>query len=200
LCHGSQSLVNYTAGPPVSEKYLHIVPKPLQKSTKISENSQISQEPLYFAPRPSNHSTNSRTSLEPPKKTMLPLKAYRAHIFWSKASFFVILAPNSHNSSLFILMHSYITIVCCIVIICLLCALCYKSSCQIRSSRVFRSKSLKRPRFSLAGNKASVLDQLCTYYISVYYVVCRNCMIGVSLRAPMLETIRTLIDYSLVTP
>jgi hypothetical protein len=49
------------------------------------------------------------------------------------------------------------------------------------------SKSLKILRFYLAGNKASVLEQLCTYYISIYYVVHRNCMIGVGLRAPMLE-------------
>jgi hypothetical protein len=62
------------------------------------------------------------------------------------------------------------------------------------------SKSLKSLRFSLVSNKASVLDQLCTYNIPFYFVVCRNCMIGVSLCAPMLETTRTLIDYSLVTP
>jgi hypothetical protein len=52
---------------------------------------------------------------------------------------------------------------------------------------ISRSKSLKSPRFSLAGNKASVLEQLCSYYLPIYSVVCRNCMIGVSLRAPMLE-------------
>jgi hypothetical protein len=51
----------------------------------------------------------------------------------------------------------------------------------------------------LAGNKASVLDQLCTYYVPVYTVVCRNCMVRVSLCTHMLETTRTLIDYSLVT-
>jgi hypothetical protein len=43
------------------------------------------------------------------------------------------------------------------------------------------------PRFSLAGNKACVLGQLCTYYLPVYYVVCGNCMIRVSLRVPMLD-------------
>jgi hypothetical protein len=64
----------------------------------------------------------------------------------------------------------------------------------------FLEKSLKSPRFFLAGNKANVLDQLCTYDIHVYSVVYRNCMIGISLRAPMLETTRTLTGYSLVTP
>jgi hypothetical protein len=33
----------------------------------------------------------------------------------------------------------------------------------------------------------------------IYYVECRNCMIGVSLHALMLGTTKTLIDYSLVT-
>jgi hypothetical protein len=56
-----------------------------------------------------------------------------------------------------------------------------------RCLRISKSKSLLNPRFSLAGNKASVLDQLCTYYLDVYSIVCRNCMIGVSLRAPVLE-------------
>jgi hypothetical protein len=45
---------------------------------------------------------------------------------------------------------------------------------------ISRSKSLKSPRFSLPGNKASVLDQLCTYDIPIYSVVCRNCLIGVN--------------------
>jgi hypothetical protein len=56
-----------------------------------------------------------------------------------------------------------------------------------RCSRISRSKSLKCPRFSLAGNKANVLDRLCTYYFPVYSIVCRKCIIGVSLRTPMLE-------------
>jgi hypothetical protein len=34
----------------------------------------------------------------------------------------------------------------------------------------------------------------------IYSIVYRNCMIGVSLRTPMLGTTRTMIDYSLVTP
>jgi hypothetical protein len=62
------------------------------------------------------------------------------------------------------------------------------------------SKSLKSPRFSLAGNKASVLDQYCTNYLPVYSIVCKTCMIGVSFRAPMLENYKNFIDYSLVTP
>jgi hypothetical protein len=56
---------------------------------------------------------------------------------------------------------------------------------------ISRSKSLKNPRFSLVSNKASVLDQLFTYCFPVYSVVYRNCMIGVTLCAPMLETTRT---------
>jgi hypothetical protein len=59
---------------------------------------------------------------------------------------------------------------------------------------------LKNLRFFLAGNKASVLDQLCSYDILVYSVVYRNCMIGISLREPMLGTTKALVDYSLVTP
>jgi hypothetical protein len=54
--------------------------------------------------------------------------------------------------------------------------------------------------FSLERNKASVLDQLCTYYLPGYSIVCRNCMIGVSMHTPMLENYYNLIDYSLVTP
>jgi hypothetical protein len=56
---------------------------------------------------------------------------------------------------------------------------------------IFKSVFLRSLRFSVAGKKASVLDQLCTYYFPIYSVVCRNCMIGVRLRAPMLETNRT---------
>jgi hypothetical protein len=67
-------------------------------------------------------------------------------------------------------------------------------------SRISRNKSLKNLRFSLAGNKASVHEQLCTYYPPVYSIVRKNCMIGVSLRAPMLGNYYNLIDYSLVTP
>jgi hypothetical protein len=31
------------------------------------------------------------------------------------------------------------------------------------------SKSLKNPTFSLAGNNASVLDELCTYFSYLFY-------------------------------
>jgi hypothetical protein len=55
----------------------------------------------------------------------------------------------------------------------------------------FQEQVFEEPKVSLAGNKASVLDQLCTYYCPVYSIVCRNCMIGVSLCAPMPETTRT---------
>jgi hypothetical protein len=62
------------------------------------------------------------------------------------------------------------------------------------------SKSLKSLRFYLVGNKASVFDHFAHIIFPIYYVVCRNCMILLCLRAPMLESTRTLIDYSLVTP
>jgi hypothetical protein len=62
----------------------------------------------------------------------------------------------------------------------------------------FKRASL--PRFSLAGNKASVLDHFLPIIFPIYSLVCRNYMIGVSLRTPMLETSTTLIDYYLVTP
>jgi hypothetical protein len=52
-------------------------------------------------------------------------------------------------------------------------------------------KPLKSLRFSLVGNKASVFDHFVPIIFPIYYVVCRNCMIGVSLRAPILETTRT---------
>jgi hypothetical protein len=65
---------------------------------------------------------------------------------------------------------------------------------------VFQEQVFEEPEVFLAGNKASVRDQLCTNHITVYYVVYRNCMIGISLRTPMLGTIRTLTNYSLVTP
>jgi hypothetical protein len=63
----------------------------------------------------------------------------------------------------------------------------------------FQEQVFEEPKFSSAGKKASVLDQRCTYNILVYFVVCRNCMIGVSLRVPILEITRTLFDYSMVT-
>jgi hypothetical protein len=113
---------------------------------------------------------------------VLPLLAIRVR-WYTRA--------NSQNSSVFLFLHSYMIMACCIVFICLLCALRSEIPCRSHCSRIFRSKSLKSLMFSLACNKASVLDQLCTYYFSIYSVVCRNCMIGVSLRAPILETSRT---------
>jgi hypothetical protein len=64
----------------------------------------------------------------------------------------------------------------------------------------FQEQVFEESDVFLVGYKASILDQLCTYYLSVYSVACRNCMIGVSLHEPMLETTRILIDYFLVTP
>jgi hypothetical protein len=60
------------------------------------------------------------------------------------------------------------------------------------------SKYLKILRFSLVGNKESVLEQLCTYFLPIHSVVYRNCIIGVSLCAPMLENYKNLINYSMV--
>jgi hypothetical protein len=57
------------------------------------KNPQTAQEPLSFAPRPSNQSKNYRFATKPPAKTVLPLKASKAHIFWSRAPFHMILAP-----------------------------------------------------------------------------------------------------------
>jgi hypothetical protein len=51
-------------------------------------------------------------------------------------------------------------------------------------------KHLKILTFYLAGNKASALDHFVPTIFPIYSVVCRNCMIGVSSRAPMLETTR----------
>jgi hypothetical protein len=39
---------------------------------------------------------------------------------------------------------------------------------------IFKSKPLKIMSFPLAGNKASVLNQLCTYYIPIYSVELEN--------------------------
>jgi hypothetical protein len=55
----------------------------------------------------------------------------------------------------------------------------------------FQDKPLKSLMFSLAGNKAGVLDHFVPIIFPIYSVVCRKCMIGVSLHAPMLETTRT---------
>jgi hypothetical protein len=49
---------------------------------------------------------------------------------------------------------------------------------------------VKNLRFSLAGNKEVSLINFVPIFL-VYSIVCRNCMIVVSLRAPMLETART---------
>jgi hypothetical protein len=54
----------------------------------------------------------------------------------------------------------------------------------------YQEQLLKNPRLFLEGNRACVLDELCTYDIPVYSVVYRNYMIGIGLRSPMLGTTR----------
>jgi hypothetical protein len=152
------------------------------------KNHQNSQEPLSFVPRPSNHSTNSRIALEPHEKTNLPPKASKVHIFWSRAPFHMIHAPKFKEFIALLILAFIHVIVCCIIFTCLLCGLRLEFLCRSYCSRIFRSKSFKSLRFSLAGN--CPLSH-CTYYSPIYSIVCRNCMIVVSLRAPMLETTRT---------
>jgi hypothetical protein len=84
------------------------------------KKSQTSQEPLSFAPRSSNHSKIKEKPQNTPEKTVLPLKASRAHIFRSRAPFSVILAPKFseflilsihaliHNNCLFSCIYLYI--------------------------------------------------------------------------------------------
>jgi hypothetical protein len=78
--------VKISAGPSVFEKYLQIGPKPSKNPKKSPKNFQTPQEPLSFAPKPSNHSKDPRITPEPPKKIVLPLQV-------SKAPFYVILVP-----------------------------------------------------------------------------------------------------------
>jgi hypothetical protein len=70
------------------QKILQIGPKPLQTLQKSPKNSQISQEPLSFVPKPSNHFKNFRICPEPLEKTILPLKASRAIFFDPKLCFY----------------------------------------------------------------------------------------------------------------
>jgi hypothetical protein len=61
--------------------------KPSKISHKSLYNSQTPQEPLFFAPRPSNHSKNSRITPEPVEKTVLPLKLLEHISFDPKLQF-----------------------------------------------------------------------------------------------------------------
>jgi hypothetical protein len=51
----------------------------------------------------------------------------------------------------------------------------------------FQDQAFEESRFSLRSSKATTLDHFSAYHFLVYCVVYRNCMIGVTLRAPMLE-------------
>jgi hypothetical protein len=51
--------------------------------------------------------------------------------------------------------------------------ICIRKPCSGAAVRGLTGESLKNLRFSLAGNKESVHDQMCTYDIPVYYVVYR---------------------------
>jgi hypothetical protein len=85
----------------------------------------------------------------------------------------------------------------CIYLVCYVLALGY--SMLESQFKDFQEQVFEEPEVFFSGQQASVLEQHCTYYLLVYSVVCRNCMVGVTLRAPMLMNYYNLIDYSLVT-
>jgi hypothetical protein len=126
-----------------------------QKSLK---NPQNSQEPLSFAPRPSNHTKNSRITTEPPKKTILPLKAYNCLLHWIYLSIMCFTLGNLVPEPLF---------------------------------EDFQDEAFEESEVLFSGQQGKCPWSLRAYCFPMYSIVCRNCMIRVSLHAPMLETTRT---------
>jgi hypothetical protein len=64
---------------------------------------------------------------------------------------------------------------------------------------ISKTKLLRSPSFSLRNSKASVLEQHCTYYLSLFYSMLKlhdRCKLAHTYARELLEC---LIDYSLVT-
>jgi hypothetical protein len=90
-----------TAGPLVSEKYLRLGPshsKYPKIQPKIPKNSHTSQEPYLLCQDTPTTPKISGKPLNPPKKTILPLKASKAHIFTTETLISVILASKFSES------------------------------------------------------------------------------------------------------
>jgi hypothetical protein len=51
----------------------------------------------------------------------------------------------------------------------------------------FQDQAFEESTVFLWSSKASALDHFCAYHFLVYSVVCRSCMIEVSLCVPVLE-------------
>jgi hypothetical protein len=87
-------LEKFTAEPSVSKKYLHLGPsysKHPENSPKIPKKFPNFAKAPVFCAKPLQPLQNSRKPQNTPEKTVLPLKAFIAHIFRSKALFSVIL-------------------------------------------------------------------------------------------------------------
>jgi hypothetical protein len=57
----------------------------------------------------------------------------------------------------------------------------------------FQDQVFEESNVFFSGQQDKCPLSLCTYCVPVYSIVCRNCMIGVSLCTPMLETTRTCL-------
>jgi hypothetical protein len=89
------------------------------------------------------------------------------------------------NSSFILCIH--LTHVCCILLTDCICFV-LDNAMPEPFFEDFHDQAFEESQFfSLWSSKASAIDHFCAYHFLVYSVVCRNCMIGVSLRAPMLE-------------
>jgi hypothetical protein len=86
-----------TAGPSVSKKYLSLGPSHSKYSKNFTQkslkNSYTSQEPYLLCQDPPTTPKILENPQNPPEKTILPLKASKAHIFAAATQFLAILAP-----------------------------------------------------------------------------------------------------------
>jgi hypothetical protein len=87
-----------TARPSVSEKYLRLGPSHSKYPKNNQKNFHTSQEPYPLRKDPPTTPKISEKPWNPPKKTILPLKASKAHIFTTVTLISVILEPKFSES------------------------------------------------------------------------------------------------------
>jgi hypothetical protein len=51
----------------------------------------------------------------------------------------------------------------------------------------FQDQAFEKSQFFFAEQQDKCPCSFCAYYFLIYSIVCRNCIIGISLHAPMLE-------------
>jgi hypothetical protein len=171
-----------------------------KNSTKIPEKFLNCARPCLLRQDLSTTPKNLELLQNLLKRPFCPCKLPKLISFDPELRSAWFLCPNSLNSSPFLFLHSYITnyLLHCIYFLSIVC-LALGNSMLEPLFKDFQEQVFKEYEVFFSGQQGKCPWSLCIYCVPIYYVVCRKCMIGVSLHTPMLETTRTLIDYSLET-